>query len=78
MDLFPKVQSIVAITLKVPPNKITRVTSDKDLAVWDSLAHVNLMMKLEQSFDLSLAAEDFDELTSVAAILKYLEEKGET
>jgi acyl carrier protein len=48
------------------------------LAVWDSLAHVNLMMSLEQSFDLSLEVEDFGELTSVAAILKYLEEKGET
>ena len=52
MDLFPKVQSIVATTLKVLPDKITRETSDKDLTAWDSLAHVNLMMSLEQTFDL--------------------------
>ena len=78
MDLFPKVQSIVAITLKVPPDKITRETSDKDLVIWDSLAHVNLMMSLEQTFDLSLEVEDFGKLTSVEAILNYLEEKGET
>jgi acyl carrier protein len=78
MDLFPKIQSIVATTLKVPPDKITRETSDNDLAAWDSLAHVNLMMTLEQTFNLSLEVEDFGRLTSVAAMLKYLKEKGET
>jgi len=78
MDLFPKIQSIVATTLKVPPDKISRETSDNDLAAWDSLAHVNLMLSLEQTFDLSLEVEDFGKLTSVAAILKYLKEKGET
>ncbi|TMJ48726.1 MAG: acyl carrier protein [Alphaproteobacteria bacterium] len=78
MDLFPKIQSIVATTLKVPPDKISRETSDHDLAAWDSLAHVNLMLSLEQTFDLSLEVEDFGKLTSVAAILKYLKEKGET
>jgi len=76
MDLFPKVQSIVATTLKVPPDKITRETSDKDLPAWDSLAHVNLMMSLEQTFDLYLEVEDFPKLISISAILEYLREQG--
>jgi acyl carrier protein len=76
MDLFPKIQSIIAATLKVPPDKIARETSDKDLAAWDSLAHVNLMMSLEQTFDLFLEVEDFPKLTSIPAILEYLKEQG--
>jgi acyl carrier protein len=76
MDLFPKIQSIIATTLKVPPDKIARETSDKDLAAWDSLAHVNLMMSLEQTFDLFLEVEDFPKLTSIPAILEYLKEQG--
>jgi len=76
MDLFPKVQSIVATTLKVLPDKITRETSDKDLTAWDSLAHVNLMMSLEQTFDLYLEVEDFPKLISISAILEYLREQG--
>ena len=76
MDLFPKIQSIIATTLKVPPDKIARETSDKDLAAWDSLAHVNLMMSLEQTFDLFLEVEDFPKLTSIPAILEYLKERG--
>ena len=76
MDLFEKIQNVIASTLKVTPDKITRETSDKDLVAWDSLAHVNLMMGLEQTFDLFLEVEDFTELTSVPAILEYLREQG--
>ena len=76
MDLFSKIQDVIAATLKVSAGKITRETSDKDLAAWDSLAHVNLMMSLEQTFDLFLEVEDFPRLTSVPAILDYLEQQG--
>jgi len=76
MDLFEKIQNVVASTLKVTPDKITRETSDKDLVAWDSLAHVNLMMGLEQTFDLFLEVEDFTQLTSVPAILEYLRKQG--
>jgi len=76
MDLFEKLQNVIASTLKVTPDKITRETLDKDLVAWDSLAHVNLMMGLEQTFDLFLEVEDFTQLTSVPAILEYLREQG--
>jgi acyl carrier protein len=76
MDLFEKTRYVIATTLKVTPEKITRETSDKDLASWDSLAHVNLMMSLEQTFDLFLEVEDFPRLTSVPAILEYLRREG--
>jgi acyl carrier protein len=78
MDLFKKIQYIIAATLKVAPDKISRETSDKSLAAWDSLAHVNLMMSLEQTFDLFLEVEDFAKLTSVSAILQYLRGQGKT
>jgi acyl carrier protein len=76
MDLFEKIQQVIATTLKVPADKITRETSDKDLVAWDSLAHVNLMMSLEQTFDLFFEVEDFTQLTSVPAILEYLRREG--
>ena len=76
MELFEKIQNLIASTLKVAPDKVTRETSDKDLVVWDSLAHVNLMMSLEQTFDLFLEVEDFAQLTSVRAIVEYLRGQG--
>jgi acyl carrier protein len=76
MELFEKIQNLIASTLKVAPDKVTRETSDKDLVAWDSLAHVNLMMSLEQTFDLFLEVEDFAQLTSVRAIVEYLRGQG--
>ena len=76
MDLFEKIRNMMATTLKVSPDKITEETSDKDVISWDSLAHVNLMMNLEETFDLFLEVEDFSKLTSVPAMIEYLRAHG--
>ena len=76
MDLFDQVQHVISTTLKVTPDKISRETSDKDLVSWDSIAHVNLMMSLEQTFDVLLEVEEFAQLTSVPAIIEYLTGQG--
>jgi acyl carrier protein len=76
VTLFEKLQSAMAATLKVPANSITETTSDQDLAAWDSLGHVNMMMTLEQTFDVFLDVEDFPKLNSVPAIMQYLASHG--
>ena len=76
MSLFEQLQDTIATTLKVPVEKITETTKDENIAAWDSLGHVNLMLALEQTFDIYLEVDDFPTLNSVPAILKYLKEHG--
>ncbi|MDS4022454.1 MAG: acyl carrier protein [Candidatus Competibacter sp.] len=76
MSIFEQLRDIIAITLKLPVEKITETTRDEDLAAWDSLGHVNLMLALEQTFDLFIEVEDFPTLNSVQGIIKYLAEHG--
>ena len=76
MSIFEQLQDAIATTLKVPASKITETTKDEDLAAWDSLGHVNLMMALEQTFDIFLDVEDFSKLNSVPAIIEYLKNKA--
>jgi acyl carrier protein len=76
MSTFVQLQNAIAATLKVPAKQITETTKDKDIASWDSLGHVNLMMTLEQTFNVYLDVEDFPKLTSVPAILDYLKRQG--
>jgi len=76
MSIFEQLQNAIALTLKVPASKITETTKDEDLAAWDSLGQVNLMMTLEQTFDIFLDVEDFSKLNSVPAIIAYLKEQG--
>jgi acyl carrier protein len=40
---------------------------------WDSMAHVALIMTLQKEFAVSISPEEAIELTTVAAIKKYLE-----
>ena len=77
MTAFEQVREIVATTLKMPPAEITEDTSMETLAAWDSLAHINIMMGLEETFDLYLDVEAFPKLTSVSAILGYLNDQDQ-
>ena len=76
MSLFHKIQQTIALTLNVPADRITESTKDEDLAAWDSVGQVTLMMALEQTFGVYLEAEDFQKLNSVGAIMAYLELQG--
>lgn len=76
MTIFEQLREAIAATLKVPTDSVTEVTRDEDLTAWDSLGHINLMMALEQTFDLSLEVEDFEKLRSVPAMIEYLKGQG--
>ncbi len=76
MSLSERVQSTVAATLNLSVSDVTPATSAENCGAWDSLAQVNLMMALEQTFDIQLEIEDFERLSSVAAIVGYLESQG--
>ena len=76
MSLFPRLQQMISGTLRVPAPSISMSTVNEDLPAWDSLGHVNLMMALEQTFDIYVEVEDFERLISVRAMLEYLDAKG--
>ena len=73
MDTFERLRQTMALTLNVPPRLIRETTTQNDVSSWDSLAHINLMVALEEAFDVTLEVEDFARLTSVPAILAYLD-----
>lgn len=76
MTPFEKLQQTISVTLKVAANKITETTRDEDIPTWDSLGQVNLIMAIEQAFDVFVEVEDFGELNSVPAILAFLGKHG--
>lgn len=76
MTSFEKLQQTISATLKVAASKITETTRDEDIPTWDSLGQVNLIMAIEQAFDVFVEVEDFGELNSVPAILAFLGKQG--
>jgi acyl carrier protein len=72
-NLHDRVREVVATTFGVNPRVVTGSTRQEDLKSWDSLGHVNLMVAIEGAFDVVLEPEDLSMLTSVPAIVTYLE-----
>ncbi|MDN5344310.1 MAG: acyl carrier protein [Clostridia bacterium] len=73
MDVFAKIRSIVAEQLGVEEDEITMETSFEDLNA-DSLDIVELIMALEEEFDLEIPDEDAEKLTTVGAAVTYIKE----
>ncbi len=47
-----------------------------DVGTWDSLKQMDLVMSLEREFGIALEIPEIIRMTSVAEIIKVLEEKG--
>ncbi|SMB94820.1 acyl carrier protein [Thermanaeromonas toyohensis ToBE] len=72
-SIFNKVRSIVAEQLGVDEEEITPNTSFEDLNA-DSLDIVELIMALEEEFDIEIPDEDAEKLTTVGAAVEYIRE----
>jgi len=71
---FEKIKRIVADQLGVEEDEITEDTSFEDLNA-DSLDIVELIMALEEEFDLEIPDEDAEKLTTVGAAVDYVKTK---
>jgi acyl carrier protein len=56
----------------VAPEAIRRDSARQEFPTWDSLGHLNLMLALEDTFEITLSVEEIACLISVGAILDHL------
>ncbi|MDK2822169.1 MAG: acyl carrier protein [Clostridia bacterium] len=74
MDIFEKVKSIVVDQLGVDADEVTLETSFEDLNA-DSLDVVELVMALEEEFDIEIPDEDAEKIRSIGAAVEYIKAK---
>ena len=58
----------------VPPVEIRQLTK-RNAAHWDSLAQLNLIISIEEEFDIQIQTEEGVDVTSFASALALLQEK---
>jgi acyl carrier protein len=69
-----KVTDIVCDQLGVPREKVAPETSFINDLGADSLDTVELVMELEEEFDISIPDEDAEKIQTVGEAIKYIEE----
>ena len=70
-----RVRRVVSSVLGLPIEQVTLKTSNDDVENWDSLSIVNLMMAIEEEFQVALSPEEAADLLSVELITQVLQEK---
>lgn len=73
MSIFDTVKKIIVDRLGVDESAVTMEASFKDDLGADSLDVVELVMELEDEFDLEISDEDAEKITTVGEVVKYIE-----
>ena len=76
MEIFEKVKSITAEQLGVDEDKITMESVFLTDLEADSLDIVELMMALEEEFNVEIPDEDVEKLSTVSDVVSYIKENS--
>jgi len=76
MTISPKVKDIIVEQLGVDPEKVKPEASFIDDLGADSLDIVELVMAMEEEFDIEIPDEDAEKLKTVSDVSGYLQKKG--
>ncbi|MDF2474156.1 MAG: Acyl carrier protein [Anaerocolumna sp.] len=74
--MLDKVKSIIAEQLNVEEGIITISSSFKEDLGADSLDLFELVMALEEEFDIEIPSDDLASITTVEEVINYLKDKG--
>jgi acyl carrier protein len=75
-DLTRQVQALLADVLQLPLELVTPDLAFGDLPQWDSMGHMEVMMRLEEEFGVTVDTDLIAELVDIPAVCAYLKENG--
>lgn len=74
--MFEKMRDIISVQLGVDKNNVELSTSFKDDLDADSLDLFELVMAIEDAFNVEIPADDVSELDTVEDVIEYLKAQG--
>lgn len=74
--MFEKIKEIVAEQLSCNEDEITMDTNFRDDLGADSLDLFELVMALEEEYDVEIPSEDLTNINTVEDVINYLKDKG--
>ena len=74
--MLEEMKEMIAEQLNCEESSITETTSFKDDLGADSLDLFELVMALEEKYEVEIPSEELAELTTVGGVMEYLKNKG--
>ena len=72
--MLNRILKITSQVMEVPLEQLNKESSPDTVKNWDSLKHMNLILALEEEFNITFSDEEIVELLSVEIIVEVLKE----
>ena len=67
---------LIASVLSIDINRLEHKTTINDIASWDSIKHLEIIIQLEQVFDITINDEEVIGLISLGRIIELVKKKA--
>lgn len=71
-----QLKTLMADVLTIPEDEVVDGLSMSGSDIWDSLRHMELIISIEETFEIELTGDEIVEMTSVASIRSVLSTRG--
>jgi acyl carrier protein len=72
LSLDGRIRAVLAEALQISLDQVTSDLAFGDIPQWDSMGHMEVMMRLEEHFGIEINADTIATLTSLPAIQEFL------
>jgi len=74
-NLDNHIKNVMSAVFEIPIEEINEDTSPDNVGSWDSLKHMNLVVALEEEYDIEFIEEEIVEMMSLSQIKSIVLEK---
>ncbi|MGB6623650.1 MAG: acyl carrier protein [Candidatus Acidiferrales bacterium] len=75
LPIFERVQRIAADLFQIPAKNISANSNPESIPAWDSVQQLNLILAVEQEFNVQFEPEELDRIHSIGDIVEQLQTK---
>lgn len=73
--LLDDIKETMGLILEVDPGEISEETRRGDSGAWDSLAHLNLILALEENYGIEFLPEEIEQVVTVRDVTEIVQRK---
>ncbi|HEX6505128.1 MAG TPA: acyl carrier protein [Terriglobales bacterium] len=77
-SILEQVRAIASDILSVPADRMHPDSSPETIEAWDSIQHLNLVLALEENFNVQLSPEEIEQMRSIGQISTLIGSKLQT
>ena len=67
-----RIINVVAGIMNTDPAQITSLSTRREYPQWDSMQNLNIVLGLEQEFNITIPSSSFEEIDGISALVKIV------